>query len=528
MYEYVVIVVNRSIKMTKKQKATTTTMTVSASRVPPSSSSSWEILLDLIQERNVRETLSFVAIHQRCDDLERQVEMGQKQCEYLQRQLSRDEQATSNPSSSATATTSTTATATAATAGHSTGESAALRNERKMREQLEQLEEALRVKTEEHEQAAVNADRATKDLVELKLVHMAQETSLMHLQDEVDQKDRALEHVTAKVEDSQQRTKLAEQQYVGLKDTIRILQQENDEYQKENRLLEGRLVEEKERLSSEMNSLTDMVERLKREADMLRNLQKDEEKQKSSSGGSSWFGLSSLSKATPEKDSAAVIRDTKVPSASENKGETSGAGPGEKKETKERRHFGSLSVVVPLEVKLAIPAHHGEALCVRYDDSGADLLATGGADGAIRVWNTTNGALQATLKGGGSNAILSCDLGSHLVASGGSDKTCRIYNVKTQRMVHQLVGHGNKITSVRFFDGEKGILSASADRRLKVWDISKQTYRQIKSIRLNSTANAIDVGFDSYTVVTGHVDGGIGLWDIRTGQRTAEIESETE
>ncbi len=43
-------------------------------------------------------------------------------------------------------------------------------------------------------------------------------------------------------------------------------------------------------------------------------------------------------------------------------------------------------------------------------------------------------------------------------------------------------------------------------------------------MRLNSTANSIDVAIDSSLVVSGHVDGGLRFWDIRTGQRSAEIE----
>jgi WD40 repeat protein len=91
-------------------------------------------------------------------------------------------------------------------------------------------------------------------------------------------------------------------------------------------------------------------------------------------------------------------------------------------------------------------------------------------------------------------------------------------------MVHHLVGHANKITCVRFFGAERGILTASADRQMKVWDISKQTYRQTMNMRLHSTANSVDVGVDSYTVVSGHTDGGLQFWDIRTGQKSAEIE----
>jgi autophagy-related protein 16-1 len=172
-------------------------------------------------------------------------------------------------------------------------------------------------------------------------------------------------------------------------------------------------------------------------------------------------------------------------------------------------------------------------LCRYNDDSDSYLLATGGSvDGTVKVWNASNGALQATLKGGSSNAIIDVDIAHHLVAGGGSDKTCRIWNFHTNHLVHHLVGHANKITSIKFFGfGEQkqhqqqphGIATAAADRQIKVWDISRQTYRQTSTMQLKSTANSIDVGIDSYTIGSGHTDGVICFWDMRTGKKSAEF-----
>jgi WD40 repeat protein len=160
----------------------------------------------------------------------------------------------------------------------------------------------------------------------------------------------------------------------------------------------------------------------------------------------------------------------------------------------------------------------------RYDDSGSDFLATGGSvDGMVKVWNVSNGLLQTTLKGGSSNAIIAVDITHHLVAGGGSDKTCRIWNYRTNHLVHHLVGHGNKITSLKFFGGERGIITAAADRQIKVWDISRQTYRQISTMHPNSSANSIDIGVGSQIIGSGHADGAVRLWDIRTGQNSAEF-----
>ena len=159
----------------------------------------------------------------------------------------------------------------------------------------------------------------------------------------------------------------------------------------------------------------------------------------------------------------------------------------------------------------------------RYDDVGSDTLVTGGSvDGAVKVWNTANGTVKRAFQGGAHNAIIAVDITSHLVAGGGSDKTIRVWNYNTNRMVHHLVGHANKITSLRFFSGERGIVTAAADRQIKVWDISKQTYRQTATMHLNSTANSIDTGFDSHSLGSGHTDGSLQFWDMQTGHKTAE------
>jgi WD40 repeat protein len=158
------------------------------------------------------------------------------------------------------------------------------------------------------------------------------------------------------------------------------------------------------------------------------------------------------------------------------------------------------------------------------------VLVTGGSvDGTVKVWNASNGALKATLKGGSSNAIIDVDITHHFVAGGGSDKTCRIWNFHTNHLIHHLVGHANKITSVKFFGvGEQqqkhGIATAAADRQIKVWDIARQTYHQLSTMQLTSTANSIDVGIDSYTLGSGHINGGISFWDMRSGKKSADFE----
>jgi len=492
-------------------------------------------LYELVQERNARETFPFVAIHDSNTTLLTEADAWQHKCEQLERQVVAQQESLERVAVAAGNSSFNNKSGDNDAGGKNDkrddkivelhyAESAALKNERKMREELERLQGQLKTHNERHRKDAEELKVTNKDRMEVKELFFTQERNISEFKDENERQERALEHLTTQVSDSEQRANLAEQQCIGLKDTIRILQNDNDILKKENRQFETRLMEEKNRLSSEVNSLNEMVEQLRKEAEMLQSLKKQEEKRKS------WFGFGSDSEDTAVKiiptetmkdaaiKSSEASRRQSIPDNFEKDGSIGYDGG---------KNDIPISVVVPSEPKHIIQAHRQEVACVRCNSTaGANMLVTGGSlDGTVNIWKVSDGSMIATLRGGSSNSIVSCDVMNSLVAGGGNDKTCRVWDIKTQRMVHQLVGHTDKITCVRFLGGGQGVVSASKDRQIKVWDISKQTYRQTTNIVLNSTANSIDVANDSYTLVSGHTNGSLQFWDVRTGERNAEIEN---
>jgi WD40 repeat protein len=96
-----------------------------------------------------------------------------------------------------------------------------------------------------------------------------------------------------------------------------------------------------------------------------------------------------------------------------------------------------------------------------------------------------------------------------------------------------LVGHANKVTTVRFIGNGKALITASADRCIKLWDISRSTYRQSTTFLHSSMCQSLDVSIttsnsssfvDATTqIVSGHADGGIRAWDLRTAEHSLEI-----
>lgn len=273
-------------------------------------------LLSLIVERNTKETLPFLLVHEANATLINQVDALQKRCEALEAENAAQQRMLESGGASPEA-------------GSTTA--IALRNETRLRDKLEILQEDLNSKLRIHQEDTKKALQTARDLADAKELNKQQEATILQLEKDLAKSTTAIEYLSQKVQDAEATTKLAEKQYTGLKTTIRTLQDENDTLKAENGKLVERLVSDKEKTSDEMNELNDMIVKLKKEVDMLRELKLQEDKRKN------WFGLGK-------------------------KGE--GAKDDEPSET-EKRKFGATGVVVPTAPKHIVEAHQGEANYVR-------------------------------------------------------------------------------------------------------------------------------------------------------------------
>jgi autophagy-related protein 16 len=438
-------------------------------------------LKERLLERNARETTPFLSVFEANSTLLNQVDALQARCELAERELSITRQQLQEAAASSSGSNSKISSAAATTA---------LKNEARLRDKLEELQEEYNTKLKAEAEEKEAALKTAKELSDLKDVNMAQEATIANLREGNQRSERAVEHLTNELNEAKSRTDLAEKQYEGLKLTIRTLQEENDKLQKENRMMEERLVSDKGKTVDEMNALTGMVNALKAEVDMLRSYKVQEEQRRT------WFG-------SPKKNKGDVKLDVDSPG-------------------KGGRKFGEFGVIVPTSIKQTVAAHAVEGTCLRYNEAGS-LLVSASSDSTVKLWDVRTGLSRGTFRGTSGHPVLSCDIGQSVIAGGGSDKTCRIWNLQTQRMVHHLVGHQHKITCVRLLGHDKGIVTGSADRSLKMWDISLKTYKQTVTLRHGSTCNSVDVASDSFTAVSGHLDGGLRFWDLRTGERSGDI-----
>ncbi|KAM7412457.1 hypothetical protein PAMA_020035 [Pampus argenteus] len=179
-------------------------------------------------------------------------------------------------------------------------------------------------------------------------------------------------------------------------------------------------------------------------------------------------------------------------------------------------------VRVPCTALHVFEAHDGEVNAVRFSP-GSRLLATGGMDRRVKLWEVVSGRCEPKGALTGSNAgITSIEFdsaGSYLLAAS-NDFASRIWTVDDYRLRHTLTGHSGKVLSARFLLDNARIASGSYDRTLKLWDLRSKVC--IKTVFAGSSCN--DLVCTEQCIMSGHFDKKVRFWDSRAETIVQELE----
>lgn len=77
-------------------------------------------------------------------------------------------------------------------------------------------------------------------------------------------------------------------------------------------------------------------------------------------------------------------------------------------------------------------------ICLRYDSVEGNTVATASEDSTVKLWNTGNGRLLKTFRGGSGNVLTGLAVCGSLIAACGTDRMCRIWNMRTDRLVRAI------------------------------------------------------------------------------------------
>jgi autophagy-related protein 16 len=176
----------------------------------------------------------------------------------------------------------------------------------------------------------------------------------------------------------------------------------------------------------------------------------------------------------------------------------------------------------PSRVKHRIQAHESGGTAIAFETS-SGLLYTGGNDRLVRQWDTRGGSPQSTLRGClGQVLDLSVSMDNRQVLAACSDHKLYLWDPSSGRLKHTLTGHTEKVVGVDMSQGGgKRAVSASHDRTIKVWDLA--TGYGVNTIVCYSNCNTVCVTSDGALICSGHMDGLLRLWDIRSGKLANEL-----
>ncbi|KAK9471974.1 WD40-repeat-containing domain protein [Dipodascopsis tothii] len=179
------------------------------------------------------------------------------------------------------------------------------------------------------------------------------------------------------------------------------------------------------------------------------------------------------------------------------------------------------------EGKLVHSAKAHEAPVIVIDiDATSTLVATGGADGVVQVWDLRGGFSTHAFRG--HSGVVSAlkiwgerGTSSWRVVSGSDDTQIRVWDLVARKCVRTLDGHESVVRGLAFSDDGAVLVSGGRDKVVCVWDM--KTLRLVKTVPVYEaieTVALLERGLlgapGEQVVATGGERGVVRLWSLET------------
>src|SRR5262245_44344543 len=171
--------------------------------------------------------------------------------------------------------------------------------------------------------------------------------------------------------------------------------------------------------------------------------------------------------------------------------------------------------------------HHRGRYSVTAQSPDGKLLATGGLDGTVRIWEIATGNLVRALIGHDSYVygLAFSPTGRYLASGGSFDATVRIWEVATGQPLKILKGHPAYVTQVAWTpDGKRMVAGGGTSGEVSVWDVATGLKRTKAS--LGQHILSIAAHRDNFHAAFVTTESAVLILDLATG-KTTKVMGET-
>ncbi|MBI4683313.1 MAG: caspase family protein [Nitrospirae bacterium] len=146
------------------------------------------------------------------------------------------------------------------------------------------------------------------------------------------------------------------------------------------------------------------------------------------------------------------------------------------------------------------------------------ILASGGDDEDIILWNTATAEKIKSIEVSDSILSLAFSPDGQTIAAGTEDEKVVLWNHESEKKVRTLKGHSDEVYSVAFSPDGKTLASGSGDKTIILWDA--QTGSKLNTLK-GHQETVISVAFspDGQILASGSYDKTIALWNIAKGEK---------
>ncbi len=152
---------------------------------------------------------------------------------------------------------------------------------------------------------------------------------------------------------------------------------------------------------------------------------------------------------------------------------------------------------------------------VAFSPKTSDYIASGGADGLLKIWNCSLDELRSCLVPNTFVNSVAFSPDEQLIASGSADGIIRLWDLQGNKIGESPPRHKEPVMSIAFSSDGEYIISGSADPAMQSWDRKGNPIGQPFKI-LKGTVRSVAFSPDGQFIVSGSEDRKVRLWDLRS------------